>query len=80
MVCFWQVRNHVRGLLEKIGATLPEAIVYPAVAGVVENPSSKELAAILEALRAARPVILRSLSSSSLLYCSQPSVELYTSL
>jgi hypothetical protein len=56
------VRAHVQAILEKVGAQLAEAIVYPAVAGAAENPGSREHAALLGALRAARPGLVEDVS------------------
>ena len=57
-----RVRAHVQAILEKVGAQLAEATVYPVVAGAAENPGSREHAALLGALRAARPGLVADVS------------------
>ena len=45
------VRTHVRTLITHIGGDLPDAIIYPTVVGLLENPSSRQLSSILDFLR-----------------------------
>ena len=45
------MRTHVRTLITHIGGDLPDAIIYPTVVGLLENPSSRQLSSILDFLR-----------------------------